>query len=192
MMFYHASPVPGIRLLQPHVSEHGKALVYFSRKRENVLVYLSNAIEKHCRGVGVNPNGRWTKWGPYGFDADGILRLEEYYPDALEETYSGVCGYIYVCENVDLEKTQIGIPDAVVSSRSEPVASCETVPDAYRAICQAESDGLIRITRYPELSGQKLRWIEETMLREYSGAGNAPDYRCFLLAKFRFLRETKI
>ncbi len=31
--------------------------------------------------------GIWAKWGPYGFDLQGILQYEEYYPNALEETY---------------------------------------------------------------------------------------------------------
>ena len=43
-MYYHASPFGGITQLKPHVSNHGIPLVYFSKKRENVLVYLSNAV----------------------------------------------------------------------------------------------------------------------------------------------------
>ncbi len=42
MVFFHASRVPNIKTLTPHLSEHNKPLVYFSSKRENVLVYLSN------------------------------------------------------------------------------------------------------------------------------------------------------
>ena len=45
-MFYHASQIEGITTLEPRVSNHDIPLVYFSTKRENVLVYLSNAIEK--------------------------------------------------------------------------------------------------------------------------------------------------
>lgn len=44
-MLYHASPTGGLTVLTPHVSNHGHPLVYFSNKRENVLVYLSNAVE---------------------------------------------------------------------------------------------------------------------------------------------------
>lgn len=43
-MLYHASPTGGLTVLTPHVSNHGRPLVYFSKKRENVLVYLSNAV----------------------------------------------------------------------------------------------------------------------------------------------------
>ena len=42
-MYYHASSVKGITRLTPQSSNHGIPLVYFSTKRENVLVYLSNS-----------------------------------------------------------------------------------------------------------------------------------------------------
>ena len=82
-MLYHASPTGGLTVLTPHVSNHGHPLVYFSKKRENVLVYLSNAVEKYCRDTGFVHTGQWEKWGPYGFDLDGVQRREEYYPNAL-------------------------------------------------------------------------------------------------------------
>ena len=37
-MYYHASPTGGIRVLEPRPSNHGVPLVYFSDRRENVLV----------------------------------------------------------------------------------------------------------------------------------------------------------
>ena len=94
-MYYHASPTAGIKTLEPRISNHGMPLVYFSKKRENVLVYLSNAIEKYCRKTGFAYDGPWQKWGPYGFEKDGRLRIEEYYPGMLKETYQGVSGYVY-------------------------------------------------------------------------------------------------
>ena len=94
-MYYHASPIKDIKVLEPRVSNHGIPLIYFSKKRENVLVYLSNAVEKYCKETGFEYYGTWSKWGPYGFEKDGRLRLEEYYPNALGKTYKGVFGYIY-------------------------------------------------------------------------------------------------
>ena len=76
-MYYHASQVQGITTLEPRISNHGIPLVYLSRKRENVLVYLSNAIEKYCRETGFAYDGVWQKWGQYGFGPDGRLCLEE-------------------------------------------------------------------------------------------------------------------
>ncbi|MBP5725769.1 MAG: hypothetical protein J6Y48_01715, partial [Clostridia bacterium] len=62
-MFFHASPVKGIVQLEPRVSNHGIPLIYFSKKRENVLVYLSNANEKYCKEIGFEYDGQWHKWG---------------------------------------------------------------------------------------------------------------------------------
>ncbi|MBQ2099506.1 MAG: hypothetical protein II477_00380 [Lachnospiraceae bacterium] len=76
-MYYHASRTPGIRQLEPRISNHNMPLIYFSKKRENVLVYLSNAVEKYCKEQGFAYDGPWSKWGPYGFEKDGRLRFEE-------------------------------------------------------------------------------------------------------------------
>jgi len=65
-MYYHASPINGIKQLEPRVSDHGIPLIYFSTKRENVLVYLSNAIEKYCRETGFSYDGKRSKWGRMG------------------------------------------------------------------------------------------------------------------------------
>ena len=99
-MYYHASSIKGITQLTPQSSNHGIPLVYFSTKRENVLVYLSNSIEKYCVETGFSYDGKCRKWGPYGFGKDGRQRLEEYYPNALISTYKGVSGYIYSAETI--------------------------------------------------------------------------------------------
>lgn len=93
MLLYHASGTAGIKTLEPRISNHGRALVYFSQKRENTLVYLSNAIERYCKSVSFEHKGPWQKWASYGFTKDGRLLLEEYYENALDETYKGVSGY---------------------------------------------------------------------------------------------------
>ncbi len=74
-MYYHASPMQGIKTLKPHISNHDTPMIYFSTKRENVLVYLSNAIEKYCLETGFEHQGKWQKWGPYGFNRDGITSI---------------------------------------------------------------------------------------------------------------------
>ena len=94
-MFYHASQVKDIKILEPRISNHNIPLIYFSLKRENVLVYLSNAIEKYCKETGFIHDAKWHKWASYGFESDGTLRIDEYYPNALIDTYKGVSGYGY-------------------------------------------------------------------------------------------------
>lgn len=187
-MYFHASPVEGITILKPRISNHGIPLIYFSRKRENVLVYLGNAIEKYCRETGFDYSGKWTKWGPYGFNKDGTQRIEEYYSNALKDTYKGVSGYIYAAEEITDSGFQVQIPDAATSKEPVPVTSCEFVPDAYEAILAAEENELISVLRYGDCSQAKLEWIERTVRKEYEDAVNQPEYRYFLKGKFPFLR----
>ena len=99
-MYYHASNVANIKELIPSVSMHGTPFVYLTTKRENALVYLSNAVEKYCKEIGLEHSGKYYKWCSYGFTKDGILELQEYWPDAVVDTYAGVSGYIYSAENV--------------------------------------------------------------------------------------------
>lgn len=189
-MYYHASPTAGIRVLEPRISNHNTPLIYFSKKRENVLVYLSNSIEKFCKDTGYAYAGSWTKWGPYGFK-NGILHLDEYYPGALTETYAGVSGYIYHADSIREAGLDIAIPDAAVSSVPVPVDGVEFVPDAYQAILDAERSGFITITRYEEQSEAMLAWIDKTIREQYDGAMERPEYRYFLENKFDFLRAAR-
>ena len=183
-MLYHASSVAGLTELRPHISNHGVPLLYFSQKRENTLVYLSNAVEKFCRETGFIHHGVWKKWGPYGFTAEGIQRLEEYYPNALEETYRGVSGYIYTVEKVLRRGYPVDIPGTVTSRGTVPVAGCEFIPDAWEAILQAEQAGLLVLRRYGEASEKERQWLYMTVREEYRQAEDHPEYRHFLRTKF--------
>lgn len=183
-MYYHASQTPNIKVLEPRISNHGIPLIYFSTKRENVLVYLSNAVEKYCRETGFVYHGRWQKWGPYGFAADGRLRLEEYYPNALESTYKGVSGYIYSADDIVKSVFAVQIPFAATSSMPVMVSLVEYVPDAYKAILKAESNGLILVRRYNEMTERESEWNRKMIREEYESAAEHPEYRHFLLGNF--------
>lgn len=183
-MYYHASNIKGISILQPRVSNHNVPLIYFSEKRENVLVYLSNAIQKYCIEQGFEYSGIWQKWASYGFDKDGIQRIEEYYPNALIETYKGVSGYIYYAETVEDSGFQTHIPYGVTSEKPVAVDGCEYIEDAYEAILSAEKQGLIRVTRYNDLSEKRKNWLKQITAAEYLQASGHPEYRFFLNAKF--------
>ena len=188
-MYYHASQTPDISILEPRVSDHGKALVYFSDRRENVLVYLCNAIEKYCKENNFEYNGTWSKWGPYGFDEDGILRLEEYYPNAIEETYKGATGYIYTSSFILDKNYKFDIPHVFVSSVPVKPFSCEYVYDAYEEIKKAHKKGLIRITPYDEFISKRKNWLDRTIKSEYAEAIDHPEYRFFLEGKFSNILE---
>lgn len=154
-MFFHASPIPNLKVLTPHISNHGAPLIYFSSKRENVLVYLSNAVEKCCRESGFHHDAPWKKWGSYGFTKDGILVLEDYYPDATAETYQGVSGYLYSTESIEDAVSLPDIPFAFTTSAPTPIDECEYVPDAYEALLRAESEGRIILHSFSQNSREK-------------------------------------
>lgn len=189
-MYYHASQVRGIVRLEPRISNHGVPLIYFSKKRENVLVYLSNAIEKYCKETGFAYHGTWQKWGPYGFEQDGRLRLEEYYPNALISAYQGVSGYIYRAETIAPADFDIKIPDAAASSAPVHVTGVEFVPDAYQAILRAEKEGLITILRYEDMPEKMRAWNVRAIQEEYAKANDHPEYRHFLRGHFADVLET--
>lgn len=185
-MLYHASPIPDIKVLIPHVSNHGKSLIYFSSKRENVLVYLSNAVEKCCREKGYPHSGSYRKWGSYGFTEDGLLRLDEYWHNATCDTYKGASGYIYTVSDEHLTPMQ-DIPFAFTSAAPVPVISCEFVPDTYQALLSAAEEGKIILTSYEQNSPEMLNWIKTVITEEYEKSQDSPEYRFFLKTKFDFL-----
>ena len=163
-MYFHASQIGKIKTLEPRISNHNIPLIYFSDKRENVLVYLSNAVEKVCKEGRFTFDGLWYKWGSYGFEKDGRLRFEEYYPNALEDTYKGIGGYIYSCSKIDpYPKLDIKIPNTFITAQKTTVDNCEFIPDAYNEMINAEANGLITILRYNEfISNIKRReWLKK-------------------------------
>ena len=188
-MLYHASQTPGITTLEPRISNDGTPRIYFSDKRENVLVYLSNAIEKTCREDGFVHTGKWQKWASYGFMEDGRLRFEEYYENALSDTYAGVSGYIYAVQTSARVKPLPNIRNAFYSETPMSVSSCTFVSDAMEAMLEAEREGKIVITRFSELSDRMREWVYRTTFDEYRNAADAPDYRYFLKKKFPFLGD---
>ena len=96
------------------------------------IFYLSNAIQKYCRDTGFAWDGVWKKWGPYGFAKDGRQCIQEYYPDALAQTYMGVSGYIYCAESITDSGFEVKIPDAATSSQPEPTRSNAAAKRSWR------------------------------------------------------------
>ncbi|MGI5893997.1 MAG: hypothetical protein ACOX6P_05315 [Candidatus Merdivicinus sp.] len=182
-VFYHASPVPNLTELTPHISNHGKPLVYLADRRESVLVYLSNPVERHCKCTGFSHTGPFYKFASYGFSPEGKPVLEEYYPDAFPDTFAGVPGWIYTAESEDCIPLE-GIPGAFTCETPIKITGQEWIPDAYEAILRAEQEGLILLNRYTEHSPKKLQWIEKMARQELQKSVAYPEYQDFLKAKF--------
>lgn len=188
-MYYHASQIKDIKLLKPSVSNHNKSLIYFSDKRENVLVYLSNAVEKFCKETNFRHDGKYSKWGPYSFDKDGILVLEEYYPNATYETYKGVSGYIYYVKQIENLEKLSDIRNVYITNKDVIVDGVEYIEDAYDEIMKAVLNGKIKLVKYDEFIRNKKNWLYDTIKKEYEDSKNQPEYKHFLENKFNFLKQ---
>lgn len=187
-VYYHASPYENIKILEPRISNHKKSLIYFSTKKENVLVYLSNAIEKYCKDTNFKHEGTYSTWGPYSFTNEGLLQLEEYYPNALEETYKGISGYIYSTSTIPNMKPLSEIKDVYVTDSNTTIEEVEHIVDAYEEILKYERLGLIKILRYEEFIKLKKEWLYKIIQKEYKESINQPEYRYFLKNKFPFIK----
>lgn len=186
--YYHASNTKDIKILKPHISNHKKSLIYFSSKKENVLVYLSNAVEKFCKETNFKHEGNYSKWGPYSFTKEGILQLEEYYPNATKDTYKGVSGYIYKTSNIPNIKPLEDIKDVYVTDEDTKVEDCEYIEDAYEEILKYEKLGLIKIMCYEEFIKIKKDWLYNIIQKEYDESQDQPEYIHFLKNKFPFIK----
>ena len=141
-------------------------------------MYLSNAIEKFCKEKHLSLRASGINGDRMDLIKDGRLCLEEYYPNALKETYSGVKGYIYSCDSISTYKElNIQIPNAYISDRPTKVEHCEYVSDAYYEIIKAEQEGLITICRYDEFIKKRKEWLQKTIRDEFANSLLAPDYR---------------
>lgn len=182
-MFFHASQTADLTELLPKISNHHLPLVYLTSKRENSLVYLSNAVEKYCKEAGYQHKGIYYKWASYGF-SNGTLIVEEYYPNALVDTYKGVSGYIYSMKTADFCEAQSDIPFAYTSRNAVAIDYCEFVEDAYDAIINAANEKKLLIRTFEEQCQEALNWSKTTIQNEYQNAKEQPEYRLFLKAKF--------
>ena len=166
---------------------HGKSMVYFSSKRENVLVYLSNAVEKYIKEKYNRPLKKYKKWATYGFNHDGKIRIEEYYENAIEDTFKGVKGYIYFVNNIETQGLD-SIQGVFTIDTPTVVDGVEVIEDAYDEIWKAKDLGLIEIQRYHEMSDKKKSMVQEMIVSEYKNTDNE-DYKEFLFEKFKHLRN---
>lgn len=143
MAFYHGSPKGGLTRLEPSPTKYfdKPSQVCMTTLRPMALLYLIDHFE-------------YT----YGYDRQGHLIYEEYYPHALELLYRHKSGYLYECEEGDYAST--AIPNERVSAAPVNIISCHPIADAYETLLNAEKCGEIMIRRYRALSEQDLQRIE--------------------------------
>ncbi|MBS7262638.1 MAG: hypothetical protein KIG36_03405 [Eubacteriales bacterium] len=184
-MLFHGSLTGGLNRLEPKTEEESGRTLWFSEKRENVLVYLADPIGRYCRETGFPIRQDRSKFATYGFTPEGLLQFDEYYPDALADTYRGQSGWIYSVKALAHARKGM-IRDAVFTTESVPVEGCEFIPDVYEEILRCRDEGKLAIRRYEERSREALKRIEDTIKNEMKNA--TPAYAHFLRGKFEFLK----
>lgn len=142
MKYYHCSPVSGLTMLQPRKPEmfEKPSKVYMTTLLPMALMY------------GVR-NYEYS----YGYNKEGQIFYEEYFPNALDELYGGKSASLYLCdpENVDTTK----IPNEVTAEKAVPILREISIPDVLEALLEQERLGALIIYRYHELSEKRLNWI---------------------------------
>lgn len=154
MKLYHASPVRGLTVLKPSVTQYfGKPeQVCLTRLKPMALLYGIKHYE-------------YT----YGYTKDGRLYYEEYFPNALEELYRGKSASLYVCaQRNGMELTRI--PNEVVSSCEVDVEEEILIPDVCGALLDEERSGTLEIVRWNEVSERRREWIRRVQMEEILGA----------------------
>ncbi|MDE7220016.1 MAG: hypothetical protein K2O45_10420 [Oscillospiraceae bacterium] len=143
MKLYHVSPVPGLTILRPSVSE------YFGKPKQVCLT----ALKPMALLYGIR-HFEYT----YGYTGERELYYEEYFPGALEELYRGKAASLYHCAwREGMETTRI--PNEYVSADEVPVEEEILIPDVYEALLEEERLGTMRIVRWPDVPEKSRRWI---------------------------------
>ena len=144
MAYYHCSPTAGLTVLRP-----GKPKAFDKPARVYMTTLLQMALMYSVQ------NYEYT----YGYNKDGQIHLDEYFPNELEILYRGKCAFLYNCAPESVETTQI--PNEAVSAQDVPVLSEIAIPDAYEALLEQERLGTLVIRRHHELPERMLEWIRK-------------------------------
>lgn len=85
---FHGSAHGSLTVLEPSLSEHGEAFVYFTVNPVIALIYT------------VKPVPKPFSFYPYGFDENGRVVYSEYWKNAFYDLYKGKTGFLYECAEV--------------------------------------------------------------------------------------------
>ena len=141
-MYYHCSPVSGLKTLLPGTPEgFGKPKgVYLTTLLPMALMY------------GIR-NYEYT----YGYTKEGQIYLDEYFPNALEVLCRGRSASLYICQPESVYTTKI--PNEAVSEGPVKVLEEIFIPDVAEALLEQERLGNLPIRRYDGLSEKMRDWI---------------------------------
>ncbi len=162
-MLYHGSPIGGLDILLPELSEHRTPLVYFATDPLVALLYA------------VKPVPKPFSYYPYGFDENGHVVYSECFEDAFRILYQGQQGYLYECEKTTDMTQPTHIACAYVSSKPVKVRHVTFIPDLYEYYMQQSDKGMFSIRRFEDVPQATYAYIIRTLRREIAPY-NLQDY----------------
>ncbi len=153
MTYYHGSPVNGVTVLKPNISNHNDAFVYFS---SNPVVALFYTVRVH--------------FYPYGFSKTSKTpKYFEYYENALRDVYGGKKGYLYEYDDINIIENPTNIFCAYVSRIPVVVKRCKIIEDIYEEMMRQEKEGLFEVKRYEEIEEEELRKYKNMVIEAIKG-----------------------
>lgn len=163
---YHGSSYKGLKELSPFTKKGATICdpcVYMTTDKIHAALYI------------------WDKpfyFFTYGFTSDGRIHYEEYFEDALKYFYKNKSGAIYMCEGDFETAEKTGIKNLVTSCAPVKISESEIVNDVYDYIISAENAGKIKITRYADLSEERIAGIKKQIeMIKNDAATNAEELK---------------
>lgn len=146
-MFYHVSPIPGLRELKPAVSGHEKPYVYAI---DNLAAALLFGAPKDDFDILMDADelGKAVVW--------------ECYPNALERIYKGKACSVYTVSEEGFSRGLTGWAPEWVSESIVPVLEETHVADLYSRLMTEKSSGALIVHSYSR-SADYRHFVEEEL-----------------------------
>lgn len=154
MIFYHGSPVKGVKELKPFLSEHGKPYIYFATNPFVALLYA------------VKPVPKPFNFYPYGFDKNGNVVYSEYYENAFYDLYKGKTGYLYECDDLKQTDTPTKINCAYATTESIKIDRVTEISDLYLFYKEQEAKGLFSIKQKSKISDKEMNFVLDELRKD--------------------------
>ena len=144
MELYHGTTVLNLEQITPHYDGHEK----------HPYVFATPNFASALRYVTPRKGNLY-----FGIENNTAIIVEKF-PGAFEQTYQGISGVIYVLPANEFRLTKLNNRIEYISC--QPITPTKTIPimDTLQKLRDAESRGLIKIYRYPDIPQNYLLYDE--------------------------------
>ncbi len=134
MKLYHVSTVPDLKILEPHISTHGKSYVYATSSPEFALFF-----------GGIESAGDFD--GIYGIK-DNIPYFYEAYEGALKRRFNGAVCYIYEVDPTNFMEGKTSFKGEVVSEKPVKILNSKKIDNIYEHLLELNKESKINLYFY--------------------------------------------